>query len=291
MSSSSSRKHLVGVKVLQLSRPVLSRAEILKETPSTLVELPSSFNVYVGEKFSCLVSVYSESTQPVHVNLSVFVVTPSHKETVLVHSDQPEVSEFTLEPGKSTQLTVHYEPKSSGSHSLTTAISYRPKVYESAEDLSDEGSGSPSTQQTPGKTNSSTPTGTSGTQADQNPITNPIVKFHKRNEFLATQALEVRGKVTFIDGNQSAYTFEAEIENVSHNTMILETVDLLPGTGWLATASPNTPDTPLHPKDVWQMAYIVTTDPDATTVTSARPDKFMLGWRREPLGERGWLAL
>jgi hypothetical protein len=243
-------RHLVGLKVLRLSRPVLNYdVQEGPALPTTTVALPSSFgNVYVGEQFSCMLSVNAELGDGglVMVNVSISIQLPSQEVYPLVHPEE-NTSSYQLGSNENHQHVVHYEAKEAGVHDLIATINYK----------------------TDGKED--------------------FITFRKHYKFTVGPALNVKTKLSQISAD--LYAIEAQVENVTNGTMVLETTELLPPEGWTTERFETVPTAPLLPKDVWQWAFTVQRDSESDRdVASIGTGKLTLGWRREPLGEKGWLT-
>lgn len=249
----------VGIKVLRLSRPSLhlgtpctNDGKAQPPLPTLDLSLVSNFaNVFVGETFSSMFVVSNLSqNSQYNVTVSISIKPPSEDEFQLVH---PELSSscVCLDPHACTHHVVNYEVKEDGLHVLTATISY---------------SSANNNQQV----------------------------LRKHYKFSAAPALNVKTKLTELPRSKRAsgsmYTIEAQIENTSPVSVILETLELLPAEGWLCQPIGSPPTHPLVPKDVWQYAAIVRRDADLPTKTPVGQGRLTLGWRREPFGERGWLT-
>lgn len=265
--------HKVALKVLRLARPKILPPKLLvdeEENPSSrdpplLLSLPQTFaNLYVGETFRCVLSLDSESDDgdnPVAATLAVSISTPNREHPIaIIHPSQPD-SMVTLGPRETKQYIVEFETHDPGIHVISAVVTYTSPKEEST---------APAT-------------------------------FTKNYRFTAENGLYVRTKISTI--TPESCTLEAQIENITDSTMTLETAEFLPPAGWIShsltfedEAASNSPankqiTTPsLMPKETWQFAYIVSQDPDYTDARqTVGMGKFSVSWRRENLGEKGWL--
>lgn len=272
----------VALKVLRLSRPSVQPPRLLvgpdespvsfQEHPPATLSLPQAFaNPYVGETFRCVLSLDSESDDaetPITATLSVTISTPNREHPIsLVHPSQPD-STTVLGPRENKQYLVEFETYDPGIHVVTAIVTYKE------------------------------------TPAGREP--SPETSFTKTYRFTADQGLYVRTKISTISPESCA--LEAQIENITTSTMTLESAEFIAPNGWTSqrlvfdedsaqqdgdsTATSSTPS--LMPKETWQFAYIVSHDPDHnSSVDGVRQSvgmgKFSVAWRREPLGEKGWL--
>lgn len=286
------------LQVLRLSRPKLLPPKLLvdeqedfnfKNDPPVMLSLPLSFgNLYVGETFRCVLSIDSESDDaesPISVTIAVSIGTPNREHPIaIIHPSQPD-STALLGPRENKQYIVEFETHEPGIHVISAVVTYSPKPANNDDD----------NQQPPP----------------------PPVSFTKNYRFTAEQGLYVRTKISPIGPDSCA--LEAQIENITDSTMTLETAEFMPPLGWisqnlnfdepLASASldPPPPTTStaattgvprnkldyapsLMPKEIWQFGFIVSHDPDFTDTRQAvGMGKFSVSWRREYLGEKGWL--
>jgi hypothetical protein len=113
--------------------------------------------------------------------------------------------------------------------------------------------------------------------SDEKPTT-----FKKTYRFNTKPALYVTTKVSGY--RPGAYTVEAQIENVSDSAMVFETAEIVPDPAWTVEAFSPLTNFPIQPADIWQCAFIVSAVRDQSTSIG----NLTLGWRREPLGEKGW---
>lgn len=114
------------------------------------------------------------------------------------------------------------------------------------------------------------------------------VSFRKVYQFQVTPGLSVRTKLS--PAPKGAFTIEAQIENVSESTMTLETINYLPAGGWTAKPLPGPTQLSLLARDVYQMAFLVMRDEAEKDPEPIGGGRLSLSWRREPLGEDGWLT-
>lgn len=238
--------HPVNLKVLRLSRPHIGEADLINNdpTPSTLLSLPASFGqIYVGETFSCILSMNNVSDSVQDVALGVSIQLPSQSHVSLIHSDLP-TSNHRVNGNEHTQQTLSYEAQEPGLHILTITVSYRP-----GEDAA-------------------------------------WTTFRKHYQFNAAPGLSVKTKMSAY--NDVSYTVEAQIENVSgNNTMTLETAEFLPAEGWKVDQFPKLTMHPLGPRDVHQAAFVAVREDKKF---SAALGKITISWRRDPVGQKGWLT-
>ncbi|KAA8917315.1 hypothetical protein TRICI_000531 [Trichomonascus ciferrii] len=252
-SPSPVHSHPVNLKVLRLSRPHIGEADVASEdpTPSTLLSLPASFGqVYVGETFSCILSINNVSETPHDVALDASVQLPSQSHVSLIHADLP-TSNHRVEARKHTQQTLSYEAQEPGLHILTITVSYR----RPADDEGSAGAGGAWTT------------------------------FRKHYQFNAAPGLSVKTKMSAYDN--TGHTVEAQIENVSAHTMTLETAEFLPLDGWRVDQFPRISMQPLAPRDVHQTAFLAVRE---SSSLSAAMGKISISWRRDPVGQKGWLT-
>jgi hypothetical protein len=239
--------HPVNLKVLRLSRPHIGEADLANNdpTPNTLLSLPASFGqIYVGETFSCILSMNNVSDAPYDVSLAVSIQLPSQSHVSLIHSDLP-TSNHRVDGKEHTQQTLSYEAQEPGLHILTITVSYRPGEDEDA----------------------------------------AWTTFRKHYQFNAAPGLSVKTKMSAY--SDVAHTVEAQIENVSGNTMTLETAEFLPLEGWRVDQFPKITLQPLAPRDVHQTAFLAVRE---SNKFSAALGKITISWRRDPVGQKGWLT-
>lgn len=263
-------KHKVSLKVLRLSRPVIRHANLVTgdPVPSPMLSLPGSFGtVHVGEPFNSLLSVAKDNGDgpPVAVSLSASMLLPEIPEsntgqrTVTLLKDG---SEQVLDHSNSThQHVLSYEAKDPGLHGLNVTITYREL-------------------------------GADGTEVDADSQTKSSITFRKNYRFTATLGISVKTKVSRLESTD-LHLIEAQIENVSDSIMTLETVELLAQEGFDSSncdedANLNPPT--LQPTDIWQQLFIVKRDEKTPAQASPHQSKLTLSWRREPMGEKGWLT-
>lgn len=251
--------HPINLKVLRLSRPHIGEPNVVENdpTPNTILSLPTSFgNIYVGETFNCILSTNNvsdpENNQQFDVTVSASIQLPTQNSHVtLIHPEDP-TSQHALAPSKSQQQTLSYEAQEPGLHILTITVSYR-KHHENEE---------------PGDAHNTT--------------------FRKHYQFTAAPGLAVKTKMSKFNKDNSKYTVEAQVENVSGSTMVLETAEFLPSEGWKIEAFPKPSSTyPLAPNDIYQAAFFTTRD---NPKISEAMGKITISWRRDPVGQKGWLT-
>ncbi|XP_017768562.1 PREDICTED: trafficking protein particle complex subunit 13 [Nicrophorus vespilloides] len=143
-----SEEHLLSLKVMRLTRPTLSSpnpvtcdgkdllGNLLNEalqkeanavqgaetlaTGQFLLLPQSPVNIYLGETFSSLISVYSESGQPVNnISLKVDLQTSSQR---LPLSSNPPLAEMNSD--ENINVVIHHEVKEIGTHILVCEVTY-----------------------------------------------------------------------------------------------------------------------------------------------------------------------
>jgi hypothetical protein len=256
--------HKVALKVLRLSRPRLIPPDVTQfddddqkyPRQSTLLALPSSFgSVYVGETFSCMLSLslptaLLQTQQSLSVVLSVTIQLPVSKEVItLIHSDSPESQSTLTNDTDNHQHVINYEAKEVGLHVLTATITYKDQ------NSSDDG-----------------------------------ITFRKHYQFTANPGINVKTKLSHLALSNNSYSIEAQIENVSENIMTLETATFIPAQGWKSDAFEDHQEVTLLPKDIWQLAFITSKPDSEEEVDPVGMGSFTMSWRRNPVGEKGWLS-
>lgn len=263
-------KHKVSLKVLRLSRPVLRHANLAtgNPVPSPMLSLPGSFGtVHVGEPFSSLLSVAkdNEDGPPVAVSLSASMLLPeipgsgTGQRSVTLLKDGPE--QLLDQANPTHQHVVSYEAKDPGLHVLNVTITYRVIADHNAD-------------------------------SDDSIKETSTITFRKNYRFTATLGISVKTKVSRLESTD-LHLIEAQIENVSDSIMTLETVELLAQEGFDSSncdedANLNPPT--LQPTDIWQQLFIVKRGEMTPVQASPHQSKLTLSWRREPMGEKGWLT-
>ncbi|KAG0166397.1 hypothetical protein DFQ28_007258 [Apophysomyces sp. BC1034] len=110
---------------LTASHPIVGRndVEIRDFGLSQLLQLPSTFgNIYLGESFNTFVSVNNESLEDVHqVGVKVELQTSSQR---FVLSDTTAMPKTTLDPRATYDVTVAHEIKELGVHILVCFVQY-----------------------------------------------------------------------------------------------------------------------------------------------------------------------
>lgn len=239
-----SHAHLVNVKVSRLGRPTLDIVDTSVPGKTTQPRLPSSFLTIPG-----FGNVYAGETFA-----CIISVNSTSADTAI---DIKVTAEIQV-PGSRTPvplvhdpLTTSLEPSGSWQHVLR----YEPAL--------------------PGEYTLSITVVYSRNDEDS-------TAFRKTYRFSTKPALFVTTKLSGY--KPGVYTVEAQVENVSESTVILETAEIVPDTAWTVEPFPAQPATALQPADIWQSAFIVS----ATKEQLPNVGNLTLGWRREPLGEKGW---
>ena len=220
---------------------------------SANLSLPPSFgSAYVGETFACALCANNELPEGIAKSISSIRImaemqTPSQSVPLQLHSSSDEEERQTSEPGKPLQKIIRFDLKEEGNHVLAVNLTY-------TETMSGIG------QATSGKVRS----------------------FRKLYQFLAQPCLSVRTKATELPSVEvadkslgpngrstlSRFALEAQLENVSDGTIVLEEAKLKPkppfhsiSLNWDASAEGEhggVPSNPiLSPRDVLQVAYLV----------------------------------
>ena len=169
--------------------------------------------------------------------------TPSQSVPLQLYSAHPDTDDRESEPGSSLQKIIRFDLKEEGNHVLAVNVSY-----------------------------------TDATKSDGRIVASKARSFRKLYQFLAQPCLSVRTKATELDtievpdkslgpyGRASLVRFvlEAQLENVSEGTIVLESAKLRPKRPFKATSlnwdadEDEAPKQPiLAPRDVLQVAYVV----------------------------------
>ncbi|GFY76831.1 trafficking protein particle complex subunit 13 [Trichonephila inaurata madagascariensis] len=146
------KEHLLALKVMRLTRPSLYTScpvsadskyfackllnEELKRDPGSaekleycnsgnLLMLPQSFgNIYLGETFSCYMSVHNDSQQTVTA-VQVQADLQIGLQKIVLSGQRGNYSSFTLlNPGESVDDVIHHEVKEIGTHILACTVNY-----------------------------------------------------------------------------------------------------------------------------------------------------------------------
>ena len=218
---------------------------------SSNLSLPPSFgSAYVGERFACSLCANNElldgSTRSISsIKIVAEMQTPSQHVPLQLHSSPEDESRQTSEPGNPLQKILRFDLKEEGNHVLAVNLTY-------TETSSAEG------QATSGRPRS----------------------FRKLYQFLAQPCLSVRTKATELPSIEvadktlgpygrsalSRYALEAQLENVSDGTIVLQEAKLRPklpfgsaSLNWDAEEEgEQTANNPiLSPRDVLQVAFLV----------------------------------
>lgn len=309
-SGTVSGPHAVSLKVLRLSRATLATQTPLPQTrfgsgldistkaslaypnagvettfPLTpLLALPASFGAaYVGETFTCTLCVNNElvggdnSRHVSGVKITAELQTPTKQDGIALQlehcSEAHEGSEddgtgYELNPGGTLQKTLRHELKDEGPHVLAVTVSYTETLHNS------EG-------------------GASGGRART---------FRKLYQFVSQPLLAVRSKVTERKTREKEgprqWVLEAQLENVGHQSLVLERVWLKEREGISShalNAEVGRDATVLKPQDVEQVMFGLMEESMADDA-SARVTlgQLNIDWR-SGMGEKGsittgWLA-
>lgn len=220
---------------------------------SANLSLPPSFgSAYVGEMFACALCANNELPEGItksipSIRILAEMQTPSQAVPLQLQSSPGDEERHTCEPGNPLQKIISFDLKEEGNHVLAVNLSY-------TETLSGVG------QATSGKVRS----------------------FRKLYQFLAQPCLSVRTKATALPSVEVAdkslgpygrstltrFALEAQLENVSDGTIVLEEAKLRPKAPFRSTSlnwdaevggeNAKAASTPvLCPRDVLQVAYLV----------------------------------
>ncbi|GAB7342174.1 hypothetical protein MBLNU457_g0430t1 [Dothideomycetes sp. NU457] len=292
--------HGVSLKVLRLSKPSLTVSDALPEVaghenlrkasaayPSQkqdafsltpLLTLPPSFGAaYVGEQFSCVLSANNErkantdtTSKIKDVSIAAELQTPSttqkgedvEVEKKDVGGDESAETTNDLQPGKSLQWIVRHDLKEEGMHVLAVTVSYTEILDTEERNRS----------------------------------------FRKLYQFSAQQALGVRTKVGEVmkrdgQGTGRVFALEAQVENMTEQSILLDGVKAALGKGLRCTALNAEEKVLLMPQDVEQVAFRLEQEKDAELEESA--GRYVLAqltvdWRlamgQDGMLKTGWLG-
>ncbi|KAI9717723.1 MAG: hypothetical protein M1828_007126 [Chrysothrix sp. TS-e1954] len=229
--------HSLSLKVLRLSRPQISyqsplpeqdaeddykiRSQAALSYPSShlddrfilspLLTLPPSFGTtHVGETFSCTLCANNElsNTDDVPtingVRITASMQTPSQPDGIpldLQGASDDFAESSTLESHQTLQRLVRFELREEGNHVLAVTLSY---------------------------------TETQQMEEGQAAIGGRARTFRKLYQFAAQQLLSVRTKSQTMPSNEGSatrYALEAQLENLSEEAVVLESVDMIPKLG------------------------------------------------------------
>lgn len=98
----------------------------------------------------------------------------------------------------------------------------------------------------------------------------------------ARRAIQVRTKISQSPHTAHTHVLEAQIENITETVMVIESCALIAENQWKSSALFGAETPHLKPKEVYQFCFTMTrgTAPEAGRLT--------VGWRREPMGIKGW---
>lgn len=213
MESTGQQQHLLGLKVMRLTKPSLLTSHMVLGEPwdmlgttlqceaesdictqseypcfstSKVLSLPQSFGmIFLGETFSGFVTVHNDSQETVRdVNLKVELLTPSQRVSLLSDCLIP-----TLDEGGCEDRIISHEVKELGEHSLICSATYT--VHTSGEELF-------------------------------------LRKFFKFN---VAKPLDVKTKFMNVEDD---IMLEVQIQNITQNPMFLEIVNFDPSSSFLA---------------------------------------------------------
>jgi trafficking protein particle complex subunit 13 len=309
----------VSLKVLRLSRPSLSQQYPLPRENNSRVSqqislayppsntntrdfiladnlnLPPAFgSAYVGETFSCSLCVNNElpagttSHTLSAIRVAAEMQTPSQSIPLQLYSSDPEPESTKSAPGESLQKIIRFDLKEEGNHVLAVVVSY-------IETLQND---------------------------SHQPTSGTVKSFRKLYQFLTQPCLSVRTKATELTpfeiedkslgpkGRSSLlrYALEAQLENVSDGTIILETSKLqarppfkATSLNWDVSSKGAAIENPqLNSRDVLQIAFLVEQQQGVSEgvedlkTSLKREGRAVLGqlsleWR-SAMGERGQLS-
>lgn len=253
------------------------------------LSLPRGFgSAHVGESFACTLCANNEilpsnTTRTVSsIRIVAEMQTPTQSVPLDLRSAPMEESplDSPSQPGSSIQRIVSFDLKEEGSHVLAVNVSYTETINQAAGMI---------------------------------PTTRPR-SFRKLYQFVAQPCLSVRTKATELPSMPTStsstsslrFALEAQLENVSDGTIVLEAAKLLPKSPFKATSlnwdSELAPaeNPKLAPRDVMQIAFLVEQDTssneglDELKASMKREGRAMLGqlaieWRGS-MGDRGFLS-
>ena len=297
--------HAVSLKVLRLSKPLLSQSFPLTvpdesspyhlNTPKALdtadsqfdrdfilspvMTLPPAFGAaYVGETFSCTLCANNELTAGVDRHVSNIKIggemqAPSGNFVLELSPKDEGENNPTIAPGHSLQKIVRFDLREEGNHTLAINISY--------------------TETTTAKDNSAS--------------SGRFRSFRKLYQFLARPCLNVRTKISpmAIEDGQEVRTLvlEAQLDNVADGPVTLKTVTFTTKPAFKST-SLNWESIPnpaigsmcpvLSPTDVMQVAFLIQQQEEGPTRELTRDGRIILGqlsiqWRTA-MGDAGFLS-
>ncbi|KIV98009.1 hypothetical protein PV10_01703 [Exophiala mesophila] len=311
--------HSVSLKVLRLSRPSLVQQHALprdsdiriphtaslaypSETSdpefalSNNLSLPPSFgSAHVGETFSCALCANNElipgsTTTKTATGTKILAEMQTPTQSVpleLEAADGLDFSEETM-PGESLQRIIRYDLKEEGNHVLAVNLSY-----------------------------------TETTSGDGSATSGRARSFRKLYQFLAQPCISVRTKATELAPREVPdkshgpygrlpllrYALEAQLENVSDSTIVLEDAKLQTKSPFKSTSlnwdaeqheGADVDNPILNPRDVMQVAFVVqqvqgeTNGLEELKASLRRDGRAVLGqlaiqWRTS-MGEKGSLS-
>lgn len=263
---------------------------------SSNLTLPPAFgSAYVGEGFSCSLCANNElvggntSKKITGVRITADMQTPSQTVTLPVLGTEEDDSNAVLDYGASMQRIIQYDLREEGNHVLVVNLTYTETLM--SQDNAASGA--------------------------------KVRSFRKLYQFQAQPCLSVRTKATELASQEVPdkslgpygrssllrYVLEAQLENVSEGSIVLEQTKLLAyppfkGTSlnWdISHATDETEDNPLlNPRDVLQLAFLVEQEPenssglDELRANLKRDGRTTLGqialeWR-SAMGEKGQLT-
>lgn len=83
-------------------------------------------------------------------------------------------------------------------------------------------------------------------------------------------------------GQRYTHILEAQIENITDTAMVLESCELIVLNKWQVFSPPGTETPHLKPREVYQWCFMLVKGEGSDAA------KLSIGWRREPLGVKGW---
>ncbi|KAI9829212.1 MAG: hypothetical protein M1826_005807 [Phylliscum demangeonii] len=327
MAYDAKEPHPVSLKVLRLSRPSLeSRSPLPRRTSPDLpyiapnyaithaipfvlsptLLLPAAFGpAYVGEIFSCTVCANNElsTTDPERrisaVRVAAEMQTPSQTIPIELGPAPIEGDDgpVPFQPGQTLQKMIRFDLKEAGNHVLAITVTYTETFTPLAPDAPDA-------------------------PAAGGPASGGRVRtFRKLYQFLAQPGLAVRTKTAEVPPRKgsapthaskeasqaSEYLLEAQLENLTHEAMTLESVNLAARAPLQSTSlnwDVSRPDEAamlcptLNPREVLQVAFLLTPLPPDTGKTKPEPaakdeartlGQLNIEWR-SAMGERGLLS-
>ena len=219
---------------------------------SANLSLPPSFgSAYVGETFACSLCANNELQSSLDkavsgVRILAEMQTPSQSVPLQLYFAHPDTDDRENEPGSSLQKIIRFDLKEEGNHVLAVNVSY-----------------------------------TDATKSGGQVVASKARSFRKLYQFVAQPCLSVRTKATELNaieipdkslgpyGKTSLVRFalEAQLENVSEGTIVLESAKLHPrrpfkatSLNWDAGDDDGLKQPILAPRDVLQVAYVVEQD-------------------------------